>query len=347
MKSNIYLFLFILTIICINTPINEIVSMFNHLFSRPSKDHAKDSIQNDKILFDDVIGIEEYKDEVIDIVRYLRDPSVYQKIGADIPRGIMLSGPPGTGKTLLAKALANEAGCKFFYVSGSDVDKFFVGAGAKKIRDIFAEARRESPSIIFIDEIDAMARDRSSHTSLMVDNSTINQLLVEMDGFNKLDNVIVIGATNLIDKIDKALMRPGRFDKTIDIPLPDVKGREKLFDHYVKKIKTTESIDSKVLAGKTSRMSGADICNIVNKSIIIAIKQNKEGADNKDFDTVIDQHFLGIRSSKTVSDEQLKNQIAYYEAAKAVMSLVYPHAEPVFKMTILSRGDVNSQVTSI
>ena len=300
-----------------------------------------------QVRFEDVIGIEEYKDEVVDIVRFLKDPAAFQKIGAEIPRGIMLTGPPGTGKTLLAKALANEAGCKFFYVSGSEVDKFFIGAGAKKVREIFAKARAESPAIIFIDEIDAMARDRSSHTSLMADNSTLNQLLVEMDGFEKLHNVIVIGATNLIDRIDKALMRPGRFDKTISIPLPDVKGREKLFEFYVGKIKTGEPIDSKALAERTTRMSGADISNIVNKAIIHAVKHNQSGATNKDFDAVLEQHFLGIRSSKTVSDANLKKQIAYYEAAKAVMSLVYPNAEPVFKMTILSRGDVNSQVAPL
>ena len=296
------------------------------------------------VRFEDVIGIEEYKDEVIEVVRFLKDPSAFKKIGAEIPRGIMLTGPPGTGKTLLAKALANEAGCKFFYVSGSDVDKFFVGAGAKKIRQVFEKARAESPAIIFIDEIDAMARDRSSHSSLVADNSTINQLLVEMDGFKKLDNVIVIGATNLLGRIDKALMRPGRFDKTISIPLPDVKGREKLFDFYASKIKTVEQIDAKSLAERTTRMSGADIADIVNKAIILAVKNDRLGATNKDFDTVIEQHFLGIRSSKSVSDLELKKQMAYYEAAKAVMSLVYPHAEPVFKMTILSRGDLNSQV---
>jgi ATP-dependent metalloprotease len=300
-----------------------------------------------KSMFEGIIGIEEYKDEVLDIVQFLRDPSVYKKIGADIPRGIMLTGPPGTGKTLLAKAIAEEAGCNFFYISGSDVDKFFVGAGAKKVREIFRKAREKTPSIIFIDEIDAMARDRSTHTAIMTDNSTLNQLLVEMDGFNKLNNVIVIGATNLIDRIDKALLRPGRFDKIISIPLPDVKGREKLFEFYTSKIKTIEPIDYKPLAERTTRLSGADIANLVNRAIINAVKNKKYGAANKDFDIVLEQHFLGIRSSKSVTDLSLKKQIAYYEAAKAVMSLVYPNAEPVFKMTILSRGDINSQVEMI
>ena len=295
-----------------------------------------------KYSFDDVIGIEEYKDEVIDIVRYLKDPAPYKKMGAEVPRGILLTGPPGTGKTLLAKALASEAGCKFIYVAGSDVDKLFVGQGAKRVRQIFEEARAAAPAIIFIDEIDAMTSDRQKYQSMSSDNSTINQLLVEMDGFKKSENIIVIGATNLPDKIDKALMRPGRFDKTISVPLPDVKGREKMFNYYIQKIKTTESIDTKQLAEKTTRMSGADIADIVNKAIIIAVKEKNSGASSKDFEKVIEQHYLGIRRVKPIDDEQLKKQSAYYEAAKAVMSLIYPNAEPVFKMTILSRGEIDS-----
>lgn len=303
----------------------------------------EDDEQTPNVRFDDVIGIEEYKDEIVDIVRFLKDPSVYAKMGAEIPRGIMLTGPPGTGKTLLAKALAAEAGCKFFYVSGSDVDKLFIGAGAKRIREIFKKARENTPSIIFIDEIDAMAMDRSKYTNVVQDNSTVNQLLVEMDGFRKNQNVIVIGATNMVDRLDTALMRPGRFDKTISIPLPDVKGREKLFDFYLKKIKTIEKIDSKLLAERTTMFSGADVANIVNMAIINAIKKKRDGATNADFDSVIEQHFLGTRRSKGLNDPLLKKHVAYYESAKAVMSLVYPNAEPVFKMTILSRGDVTSQ----
>lgn len=296
-----------------------------------------------KLSFDDVIGIEEYKDEVIDIVRFLKDPSPYQKIGAEVPRGIMLTGPPGTGKTLLAKTLASEAGCKFIYVSGADVDKLFYGAGSKKLREIFDTARSSAPSIVFIDEIDALAPDRSKHTN-QIDNSAINQLLIEMDGFKKTSNVVVIGATNMVEKIDKALMRPGRFDKTINVPLPDVKGREKLFQHYGSKVSTIENIDTKSLAQRTSRASGADVANIVNKAIILAVKNGREGTTNKDYEAVLEQHYLGIRRLNPTDDEDLKRRSAYYEASKAVMSLIYPHAEPVFKMTILSRGDVNSQV---
>lgn len=321
--------------------VEQAQSGFKKLFPKEKK-IEENMVPN--VRFSDVIGIEEYKDEIVDIVKYLKDPSQYSKMGAEIPRGIMLTGPPGTGKTLLAKALAAEAGCKFFYVSGPDVDAFFVGAGAKKVRELFKKARENAPAIIFIDEIDAMAMDRTKFTNIMVDNSTINQLLVEMDGFRKKDNVIVIGATNMVDRLDSALMRPGRFDKTISIPLPDVKGREKLFDHYVKKIKIGETINSKLLAERTTNMSAADVANIVNMAIINAVKQKKEGATNSDFDHVIEQHFLGVRTSKGLSDPLLKKHVAYYESAKAVMSLVYPHAEPVFKMTILSRGDVTSQV---
>lgn len=296
------------------------------------------------VRFEDVIGIEEYKDEVVDIVNFLKDPSMFAKIGAEMPKGILLAGPPGTGKTLLAKALAREAGCSFFYLSGSEIDKFFVGAGARKLRDVFAQARKKSPAIVFIDEIDAVAMDRAKSTSIMQDFSTINQLLVEMDGFNGNEKIIVIGATNMPDRLDRALMRPGRFDKTINIPLPDVKGREKLFDFYIKKITTSEKIDSALLAQRTTRMSGADIANIVNKAIVNAVKNKKtEGATNKDFETVIEQHYLGVRRSQPIPDENLKRHMAVYEAAKAVTSLVYPSAEPVFKMTILSRGDVDSQ----
>ena len=299
-----------------------------------------------KVKFHDVIGIEEYKDEIIDIVRFLQDPSKYVEMGAEIPRGILLEGPPGTGKTLLAKALANEAECNFIYVSGAEVDKFFVGYGAKKIRQIFEEARKKAPSIIFIDEIDTMTMDRKKSTSIMNDLSTLNQLLAEMDGFVRNEKVIVIGATNLSDRIDKALMRPGRFDKTINIPLPDVKGREKLFEFYVKKIKTIEQINCKALAERTTRMSGADVANITNKAIIHAIKNKQEGANNKDFEEVLEQESLGIRKTKPVMDENLKKHMAYYEAAKAVASLVYPNAEPVYKMTILPRGDVTSQTVT-
>lgn len=299
-----------------------------------------------KVKFEDVIGIEEYKDEIVDIVKFLKDPSLYHKMGAEIPRGILLTGPPGTGKTLLARALADEAGCKFFYVSGAEVDSLFIGAGAKKVKTLFEKARAEAPSIIFIDEIDAMAMDRTKYTNIVQDNSTVNQLLVEMDGFRKTHNVIVIGATNLAERLDSALMRPGRFDKTISVPLPDQKGREKMFDHYIGKVKTTEKIDSEKLALRTTRMSGADIANLVNMAIIKAVKEGREGATSADFDSVIEQHYLGTRRSKGLTDKELKERVAYYESAKAVMSLVYPHAEPVFKMTILSRGDISSQTVT-
>lgn len=299
-----------------------------------------------KVKFDDVIGIEEYKDEIVDIVKFLKDPSAYHKMGAEIPRGILLTGPPGTGKTLLAKALADEAGCNFYYISGAEIDSLFVGVGAKKIRELFEKARENSPSIIFIDEIDALAMDRTKFTSVTTDNSTVNQLLVEMDGFRKSQNVIVIGATNLADRLDSALMRPGRFDKTISIPLPDIKGREKLFDYYIKRVRAEESIDSKKLADKTTRMSGADIATLVNMAIIHAVKAGRTGAKNEDFEFVIEQYYLGTRKTKSINDEELKKRIAYYESAKAVMSLIYPHAEPVFKMTILSRGDLASQTVT-
>lgn len=193
------------------------------IFEKKAKHKATTGVN-----FEDIIGIEEYKDEIIDIVRYLKNPAQYKEMGAEIPKGIMLAGPPGTGKTMLAKALANEAGCSFFYISGAEIDGIFYGLGAKKIRELFAKARASKPAVIFIDEIDSVAMDRKKYTNIIEDNSTINQLLVEMDGFKGNDQVIVIGATNMVEKIDKALMRPGRFDKTVTVPLPDVKGREKV-----------------------------------------------------------------------------------------------------------------------
>ena len=211
--------------------------------------HKKDEGEKTTETFDQIIGIEDYKDEILDLVEYLKNPGKFQKIGAEIPRGILLAGPPGTGKTLLARALANESGCKFFYKSGADVDKIFVGSGAKAIRELFQKAREvNGPVIIFFDEIDSFTKDRGMVKDITSDFSTINQLLGEMDGFRNSKHIIVIGATNMPDKIDKALLRPGRFDKTITLTLPDVKGREKLFEFYSKKIKTIEKIDTNFLA---------------------------------------------------------------------------------------------------
>lgn len=293
-----------------------------------------------KVMFDDIIGIEEYKDEIVDIVKYLKNPSKYKKMGASVPKGILLAGPPGTGKTLLARALSNEAGCNYIYLSGSGTTTFFVGSGVAKIKETFKKARDNAPSILFIDEIDALAGDRE-HTFLV---ESLNQLLAEMDGFSSKDNVIVVGATNLPEKLDKAIMRPGRFDKTINVPLPDVKGREKLFKFYLDKVKVSEEIDYERLAKLTTRLSGADIANIANKSIIYAIRKGDQGCKNSHVDFILDQHMLGIRKKKMGSDLDLNKRNAYYEAGKAVMSLVYPGAEPVAKMTLLARGDIGSQV---
>src|SRR3990167_1219487 len=309
--------------------------------------NKKDEGEKTTETFDQIIGIEDYKDEILDLVEYLKNPTKFQKMGAELPRGILLAGPPGTGKTLLARALANESGCKFFYKSGADVDKIFVGSGAKAIRELFQKAREfNGPVIIFFDEIDSFTKDRTMAKDFTSSFSTINQLLAEMDGFRNSKHIIVIGATNMPDKIDKALMRPGRFDKTITLTLPDVKGREKLFEYYAGKIKTAEKIDTKFLAQRSSRMSAADISTIVNKTIIMAIKEGRKGATNADFARILEQHYLGIRRSQSTPEETIKKRLAYYEAAKTVTSLLYPHAEPVLKTTILSKGDVGSQTVT-
>lgn len=309
--------------------------------------NKKDEGEKTTETFDQIIGIEDYKDEILDLVEYLKNPTKFQKMGAELPRGILLAGPPGTGKTLLARALANESGCKFFYKSGADVDKIFVGSGAKAIRELFQKAREvNGPVIIFFDEIDSFTKDRTMVKDFTSSFSTINQLLAEMDGFRNSKHIIVIGATNMPDKIDKALMRPGRFDKTITLTLPDVKGREKLFEYYAGKIKTAEKIDTKFLAQRSSRMSAADISTIVNKTIILAIKEGRKGATNADFARILEQHYLGIRRSQSTPEETIKKRLAYYEAAKTVTSLLYPHAEPVLKTTILSKGDVGSQTVT-
>lgn len=309
--------------------------------------HKKDEGEKTTETFDQIIGIEDYKDEILDLVEYLKNPGKFQKIGAEIPRGILLAGPPGTGKTLLARALANESGCKFFYKSGADVDKIFVGSGAKAIRELFQKAREvNGPVIIFFDEIDSFTKDRGMVKDITSDFSTINQLLGEMDGFRNSKHIIVIGATNMPDKIDKALLRPGRFDKTITLTLPDVKGREKLFEFYANKIKTIEKIDTNFLAKRSSRMSAADISTVVNKAIINAIKEGRKGATNADFAKILEQHYLGIRRTQATSEEVIKERMAYYEAAKTVASLVYPNAEPVLKTTILSKGDLGSQTVT-
>lgn len=227
--------------------------------------------KNIKTRFSDVLGIDEFKDEVMDIVEYLKNPEKYQSVGACIPKGMLMVGEPGTGKTLLARALAGESGCSFYYACGSEFDQIFVGAGSKAIRNLFDNARKNTPALIFIDEIDSLATSRSTTKQNEGSNSTLNQILTELDGFKPTEHIIIIGATNNEKTIDPAIKRPGRFDKILRIPLPDVKGRQELITHYVAKIKHDNTLNIKDLAKKTANYTGADIKNLVNLSVVHAV----------------------------------------------------------------------------
>ncbi|KAL4460263.1 hypothetical protein ABPG74_000014 [Tetrahymena malaccensis] len=287
--------------------------------------------------FTDVIGIDEFKEELTELVDYLKNPKKYQDAGAKLPKGILLVGPPGTGKTLLARALAGEAGCSFYYKSGSEFDEMFVGVGASRVRELFKKARQTAPSIIFIDEIDSVCGKRSaldqSHS-----RDTVNQILAEMDGFRERDNVIVIGATNFEQSIDSAIKRPGRFDKTINVPYPDIRGREQLFDYYLKKIQTDQSVKSKELAKQTSGFTGADIANMVNISILNALKHNRQVSNKLDFDFALDRISMGIgRKNMFVTDED-KLKTAYHEGGHTITALLTKESTPLHKVTILPRG---------
>ncbi|CAD8199289.1 unnamed protein product [Paramecium pentaurelia] len=299
------------------------------------------SIQEEKNIptrFNDVLGIDEFKEELEEIVEFLKNPKKYTDSGAKLPKGILLVGPPGTGKTLLARALAGEAGCAFFYKSGSEFDEMFVGVGASRVRDIFKAARAKAPAIIFIDEIDSIGgRRRAQDPGSSRD--TINQILTEMDGFKQTESVIVIGATNFEKVLDPALKRPGRFDKMIHVPLPDVKGREQIFSYYLKKIKFDEKkVLPSNLARQTSGFSGADIQNMVNVAILNAIKNERQIAITEDFEFAIDRISMGIgRKNMHVSDKE-KLMTAYHEGGHALTSLLTDGAMPLHKVTILPRG---------
>jgi len=308
--------------------------IFGNIFTKFVENEGETNI---KTRFSDVLGIDEFKEELIELVDYLKNPKKYTDAGAKIPKGILLVGPPGTGKTLLARALAGEAGCTFFYKAGSEFDELFVGMGARRVRELFKKARQKAPAIIFIDEIDSVAGTRramdASHS-----RDTINQILAEMDGFKQTDNVVVIGATNFPEAIDPAVKRPGRFDKIIHVPLPDVKGREEIFRYYLNKIKVDSKVDPKFLARQTSGMSGADIQNMVNLAILNAIKNNRTKAEPNDFEFANDRIRMGIgRKNMLVSDKE-KLMTAYHEGGHALVSLLTEGAVPLHKVTILPRG---------
>nr|WP_133620718.1 ATP-dependent zinc metalloprotease FtsH [Hydromonas duriensis] len=292
------------------------------------------------VTFTDVAGCDEAKEEVKEIVDFLKDPQKFQKLGGSIPHGVLLVGPPGTGKTLLAKAIAGEARVPFFSVSGSDFVEMFVGVGASRVRDMFEQAKKQSPCIIFVDEIDAVGRHRGSGTGGGNDEreQTLNQLLVEMDGFEGNSGVIVIAATNRADVLDKALLRPGRFDRQVYVGLPDIRGREQILQVHMRKVPVAKDVDAAVLARGTPGFSGADLANLVNESALFAARRNKRLVDMKDFEDAKDKLYMGPERRSTVMREEERRATAYHESGHAVVAALLPNADPVHKVTIMPRG---------
>ncbi|MGL5253340.1 MAG: ATP-dependent zinc metalloprotease FtsH [Moraxella sp.] len=293
-----------------------------------------------KVTFADVAGCDEAKQEVTEIVDFLRDPEKFTKLGATIPRGVLMVGPPGTGKTLLAKAIAGEAKVPFFTISGSDFVEMFVGVGASRVRDMFEQAKKNAPCIIFIDEIDAVGRHRGAGMGGGHDEreQTLNQLLVEMDGFEGNDGVIVIAATNRVDVLDKALLRPGRFDRQVQVGLPDIKGREQILRVHMKKLPSTIGVDIRSLARGTPGFSGAQLANLVNEAALFAARNNKASVDMNDFEEAKDKLYMGPERKSMVLREEERRATAYHEAGHALVAEMLPGTDPVHKVTIMPRG---------
>ena len=293
-----------------------------------------------RVTFDDVAGIEEAKSELKEIVEFLRDPKKFTRLGGRIPKGVLLVGAPGTGKTLLARAIAGEADVAFFTISGSDFVEMFVGVGASRVRDLFNQGKRNAPCIIFIDEIDAVGRHRGAGLGGGHDEreQTLNQLLVEMDGFESNEGVILVSATNRPDVLDPALLRPGRFDRQVVVPLPDVKGREKIFEVHARKTPLDGQVDFAILARGTPGFSGADIENLVNEAALNAARLNKEKVGMSDFEFAKDKVLMGTeRKSMVISDEE-KKVTAYHESGHALVAKMLPGTDPIHKITIIPRG---------
>lgn len=293
-----------------------------------------------KVRFADVAGCDEAKEDVREVVDFLKDPSKYQRLGGHIPRGILLVGSPGTGKTLLAKAIAGEAGVPFFSISGSDFVEMFVGVGASRVRDMFETAKKNAPCIIFIDEIDAVGRQRGAGLGGGNDEreQTLNQMLVEMDGFETGTNVIVVAATNRPDVLDPALMRPGRFDRQVVVPLPDIRGREQILAVHMKKIPLGADVQTDVLARGTPGFSGADLANLVNEAALFAARRNGRVVEMHDFELAKDKIMMGVERKSMVMTEDERRNTAYHESGHALVAKLMPKSDPVHKVTIVPRG---------
>ena len=293
-----------------------------------------------KTTFADVAGVDEAKEEVQELVEFLRDPGKFQRLGGHIPRGVLMVGQPGTGKTLLAKAIAGEAKVPFFSISGSDFVEMFVGVGASRVRDMFEQAKKQAPCIIFIDEIDAVGRHRGAGLGGGHDEreQTLNQLLVEMDGFEANDGIIVIAATNRPDVLDPALLRPGRFDRQVVVSLPDIRGREQIVKVHMRKVPLADDVDPGIIARGTPGFSGADLANLVNEAALFAARANKRLVEMDEFDKAKDKIMMGAERKSMVMSEKEKRNTAYHEAGHAIIGRLMPDHDPVYKVTIIPRG---------
>ena len=298
------------------------------------------SSQQKKVTFKDVAGVEEAKEELQEIIEFLREPQKFQKLGGRIPKGVLLIGSPGTGKTLLARAIAGEANVPFFSISGSDFVEMFVGVGASRVRDLFEQGKKNAPCIIFIDEIDAVGRHRGAGLGGGHDEreQTLNQLLVEMDGFESNEGVILVAATNRPDVLDPALLRPGRFDRRVVVGRPDVRGREQILKVHTKKTPLGDDVDLSVIARGTPGFAGADLANLVNEAALIAARQNRKVVTMYDFELAKDKVMMGVERRSLMVSEEEKRHTAYHEAGHAIVAALTPHSDPVHKVTIIPRG---------
>lgn len=302
-----------------------------------SGDDKSVEVTDSDVRFSDCKGVDEAKAELEEVVDFLKDPSKYVSLGAELPKGVLLTGPPGTGKTLLARATAGEAGVPFFFMSGSEFDELYVGVGAKRVRELFQKARARAPAIVFIDELDAIGGKRKSKDQAYA-KQTLNQLLVELDGFSQSEGIIILGATNFPDSLDKALTRPGRFDKLVPVELPDVRGRIEILKHHLKKISLSKDVDPSVIARQTTGMSGAALKNLVNQAALHAAQNNALSVNMSDLEWAKDKVLMGGERKTMVMTEETRRNTAYHEAGHAIAAMFTPGATPLYKATILPRG---------
>lgn len=318
-------------------------SAFNYLvengtiFRNSESINKSVDVSQSNVRFKDVCGCDEARAELEEIVDFLKDPSRFTGLGGKLPKGVLLTGPPGTGKTLLARATAGEAGVPFFFMSGSEFDELYVGVGAKRIRELFNQAREQAPAIIFIDELDAIGGKRNPKDQAYA-KQTLNQLLVELDGFNQTEGIIIIGATNFPESLDKALTRPGRFDKEVIVELPDVRGRVDILKHHMLNVETAENVDPSIIARGTPGLSGAELMNLVNQAAVHASQLSAPAVDMNHFEWAKDKILMGAAKKKMVITQEARTNTAYHEAGHAIMAMYSPAATPLYKATILPRG---------